>query len=768
MFNSLRNRLSIFFISLAIIPVITVSAILAVRSFTTLEQQALDSQRQIAQSLGTEITAFVQARENELRLVSDVNALSTLDTRDQRAVLNGLLAHQQLYLELALLDAQGQERIRLSRLGVVSDEDLTSRAESQEFLTPMSQRQSYYSPIYLGEAQREPLITIALPVFEPFSDTVSYVLVADFRFRTVWDLIAQHEFGAGEDLYVTDTAGKVIAHSDPAVVFRGATMDLPGQDGRAEGLSGQDVIFARENLQFGDEQLIVVAEKEVSEALALAINGLYVAAGVTAGALAIAVLLVVLTVRRVVRPVERLSSVARAIQGGNLSLRAEVATQDEIGELAQTFNDMTSQLNELIQTLEDRVSARTRDLRLAADVSTQINTLLNLDELLQQVVTLTGQSFKFHSVFVYLLDAQRQALVRAAGADSAGQLLAWGKETLPLEVRNSIIAEAARTRQRVVVNDVSTSAPYQPHAALPGTHSELAIPMLAKQELLGVLDVQSEIVDRFSPEDIGVLTTLAEQIAIAARNANLFAETQEAQRQAEEANRVKSRFLANMSHELRTPLNSILNFAELVADGDLGPVNDMQTDALREVVNNGGHLLSLINDILDLTKIEVSMMELFIQDVDINAMLDSVLATAKVLVKDKPQITIKTEIESGLPVIKGDNRRIRQVLLNLINNAAKFTAEGSITVIANRQNDHIHLAVRDTGVGIAPEDQGLIFESFRQTSQGLIAGSGTGLGLAISKHLVESHGGKLWLESQVGQGSTFHFSIPLTVEQSVP
>jgi signal transduction histidine kinase len=178
-------------------------------------------------------------------------------------------------------------------------------------------------------------------------------------------------------------------------------------------------------------------------------------------------------------------------------------------------------------------------------------------------------------------------------------------------------------------------------------------------------------------------------------------------------------------------------------------------------------LLSLINDILDLTKIEVSMMELFIQDVDINPMLDSVLSTAKVLVKDKPQVTIKTEIEAGLPVIKGDNRRIRQVLLNLINNAVKFTAEGSITVIANRQNDHIHLAVRDTGVGIAPEDQGLIFESFRQTSQGLIAGSGTGLGLAISKHLVESHGGKLWLESQVGQGSTFHFSIPLTVEQGV-
>ncbi len=178
------------------------------------------------------------------------------------------------------------------------------------------------------------------------------------------------------------------------------------------------------------------------------------------------------------------------------------------------------------------------------------------------------------------------------------------------------------------------------------------------------------------------------------------------------------------------------------------------------------HLLSLINDILDLTKIEVHMMELFIQDVELNSMLDSVLSTARVLVKDKPEITIKTEIEPGLPVIKGDKRRIRQVLLNLINNAVKFTTEGSISIIARRQDHQIYLAVRDTGIGIAPEDQQLVFESFRQTNQGLIAGSGAGLGLAISKNLVESHGGTMRLESTVGQGSTFSFTLPVASEQA--
>jgi signal transduction histidine kinase len=760
MFSSLRNRLSLFFISLAVLPVITVSGILAQRSFTTLEQEALDSQREIARGLGTEIDAFVREREHELTLVSEVNNLAALDPRDQRALLNSLLAHQQLYLEIALLDNAGQEQFRLSRFGVVSDADLVSRADRDEFLVPVSQGTAYYSPIYLGEAEREPLITIAVPVFDPFSEDVNSVLVADFRFRTIWDLIASMEFSSDEDLYVLNTEGTVIAHSDPVVVFEETHIDLPAQDGRAAGLSGNEVIFARDTLQFGDEQLIVVAEQLVSKALALANNVITVAAVVTALALLIAVILVILTVRRVVRPIERLSAVARSIQQGDLSQRADVTSEDEIGELARAFNDMTQQLDSFIGTLEERVAARTRDLQLAADVSKQINTLLSLDELLKQVVTLTGRSFNFYSTVIYLLSERENKLVRVTGADLKGEpLAATDRQNIPLDTKPSLIAEAARTRKAVVVNDVTKSPLYLPQSSRPATRAELAIPLLTKNELLGVFDLQSEKVDRFSPEDIAVLTTLAEQIAIAVRNANLFAEAQAARRVAEEANQVKSKFMANMSHELRTPLNSILNFAELVADGDLGGVNESQIEALNEVVGNGTHLLSLINDILDVTKIEVGMMELFVQDVNINELIDSVMATARVLVKDKPQVQIVTDVEPNLPTIAGDRRRIRQILLNLIANAVKFTSQGSISITAKRQDGQIYFAVRDTGVGIAPEDQLEIFDSFRQAQPGLLASTGAGLGLAISKHLAELHGGTIWLESELGKGSTFHVTL---------
>lgn len=234
-----------------------------------------------------------------------------------------------------------------------------------------------------------------------------------------------------------------------------------------------------------------------------------------------------------------------------------------------------------------------------------------------------------------------------------------------------------------------------------------------------------------------------------------------AKSEADEANRTKSRFLASMSHELRTPLNSILNFSELVADGDLGDVNAEQADALREVVSNGEHLLSLINDILDLTKIEVGMMELMLEPVDMNTVLTSVLATVKGLMKEKPTLELVTDIQADLPSLQGDKRRLRQICLNLLSNAVKFTPQGTITLSAHREDGQLHLFVKDTGVGIASEEQGMIFESFKQGAHGLQTSTGTGLGLPITRHLVEAHGGTLWLESAKGQGATFHVKLPV-------
>jgi signal transduction histidine kinase len=237
---------------------------------------------------------------------------------------------------------------------------------------------------------------------------------------------------------------------------------------------------------------------------------------------------------------------------------------------------------------------------------------------------------------------------------------------------------------------------------------------------------------------------------------------------AERSDQVKSAFLASMSQELRTPLNSIINFARFVYDGDTGPVNEQQKEFLSEVVGSGVHLLNLINDVLDMSKIEAGSLNLFIEDdISVNALLTSTMSTGRSLLKDKP-VRLEKAIDENLPLIRADRQRILQILLNIISNACKFTDHGEIKVSASCKDDAIIISIADTGSGIAAEDEETVFEAFKQTKTGLRQGGGTGLGMPIAKNLTEAHGGRLWLESEVGKGTTFYVSLPIKYEALVP
>jgi signal transduction histidine kinase len=239
---------------------------------------------------------------------------------------------------------------------------------------------------------------------------------------------------------------------------------------------------------------------------------------------------------------------------------------------------------------------------------------------------------------------------------------------------------------------------------------------------------------------------------------------QAARERAEAADQVKSAFLASMSHELRTPLNAIINFTKFVAKGDLGPVNEEQEETLLEVVDSGRHLLNLINDVLDMSKIESGSLTLFVVDnVDLQQVIKQVVTTGKSLLHEK-SVKLEAEVSPDLPLIRGDKQRLTQVLLNIISNACKFTEQGSISISAYRDNADVVISVTDTGPGIAPDDHGLVFEAFKQTSSGLRQGGGTGLGMPITKNLVESHGGKIELDSALGQGTTFTITLPIASE----
>ncbi len=242
----------------------------------------------------------------------------------------------------------------------------------------------------------------------------------------------------------------------------------------------------------------------------------------------------------------------------------------------------------------------------------------------------------------------------------------------------------------------------------------------------------------------------------------------QARERAERSDQVKSAFLASMSHELRTPLNAVINFTRFVIDGDTGPVNEQQTELLTEVVGSAKHLLNLINDVLDMSKIEAGSLNLFIEDdVNLNQLINTTVTTGRGLLAGKPT-RLHTEIEENLPLIRADRQRILQILLNIMSNACKFTDEGDIRVKMSQKNGEVVISVSDTGPGIAPDDQAMVFEAFKQTKAGLRQGGGTGLGMPIAKSLAEAHGGRLWLESEYGKGATFYVALPIKSEVLVP
>jgi signal transduction histidine kinase len=288
------------------------------------------------------------------------------------------------------------------------------------------------------------------------------------------------------------------------------------------------------------------------------------------------------------------------------------------------------------------------------------------------------------------------------------------------------------------------------------------VPILREQQIMGGLTVWRRAVGEFEPEVVKLLQTFATQSALAIHNARLFREIQAKGRELEAANRHKSEFLANVSHELRTPLNAIIGFSEVLLEKLFGELNDKQNEYVDDILSSGRHLLSLINDILDLSKIEAGRMELEVTTFH----LPDAIENALLLIRERASrhgIKLDRLVDDRIGDFTGDERKVKQVLVNLLSNAVKFTPEGGqIKVEATEGDSAVIVSVADTGIGIAKDDQEAIFEEFRQASGNYAQKrEGTGLGLTLTRKFVELHGGKIWVESEVGKGSRFTFTLPI-------
>ena len=407
-----------------------------------------------------------------------------------------------------------------------------------------------------------------------------------------------------------------------------------------------------------------------------------------------------------------------------------------------------------------------QDLETAALTASEIAAASqDMEALLSHSVELIRERFGFYHASVFLIDESGSYAVVRASTGKAGEEMLQRHHRLAIGHR-STVGQAAARREPVILNNVLQSDIHRPNPLLPDTRAEAAIPLIAGERLIGVLDVQATEINAFTEDSVRMLQLLATQLAVAIENAQAYELERQALEEMRRADELKSQFLANMSHELRTPLNSIIGFSRVILKGIDGPITDLQQQDLTAIYNAGQHLLGLINDILDLSKIEAGKMELAFEEVDIGDLVNSVMSTAVGLVKDKPVELVK-EIQPDLPIIHADPIRVRQVLLNLVSNAAKFTENGYIKVFARLQKgphglEEVLIGVEDTGPGISKEDQEKLFKPFSQVDASLTRKTGgTGLGLSISRNLVEMHGGRIWVESEVGKGSTFYFTLPL-------
>ena len=422
--------------------------------------------------------------------------------------------------------------------------------------------------------------------------------------------------------------------------------------------------------------------------------------------------------------------------------------------------------------LLDQTQRRAQQLEIAAEVSRLATSTLETGTLLSRAVNLLRERFGFYHTAIYLLDDQGKYAVIREATGQPGLQLKEAKHSIGVGSR-TIIGQVTEGGKAYAALDTSKDPFYRAYPNLPETRTQLALPLKIGDRMLGALDIHVSRVNAFSPADISVLQSLADQVAVALDNARAFDVEREALKEMREVDRLKTQFLANMSHELRTPLNSIIGFSRVILKGIDGPITDLQNQDLTAIHNAGQHLLGLINDILDISRIDAGKMELAFEEVDLRNLIQSVASTALGLIHDKP-IRLTQYIPDDLPLARADPIRTRQVMLNLLSNAAKFTESGSIVIEAKLQTSpdnfpEIAISVSDTGSGIPADHFPKLFQEFSQVDASPTRRTGgTGLGLSICKRLVEMHGGRIWVDSILGKGSTFYFTVPALQSKTTP
>ena len=736
-------------------------------------------QREQAEAASGKIGQFVKEIEAQLGWTTQLPWIgATLEQRRIDAMR--LLRQVPAITELAQVDPSGIERLRVSRLETDVIDSRNDVSKDRKFVEAMAHK-TYYGPVYF-RSESEPYMTLALAGDRRDAG----VSVAEVNLKFIWDVISQIKVGEHGQAYVVDAMGRLIAHPDLNLVLRGTNVSELAQVQAAraaiagisqepvqvaQNLEGREVLTAY--AQIAPLSWLVFVELPRAEAYARLYTTIKRTGLLLLAALGLAVVAGMFLARQMVVPIKALQAGAVRIGHGELGQRISVKTGDELEVLADQFNEMAGRLHDSYADLERKVATRTRELarsvselRALGDVSQAVNSTLDLQNVLTTIVSKAVELSGTEAGSIYVFDNAAQEFVLRAthGMDQAMIEEFRGHK---LNLANPHIATAIERHEPIQIPDIRQEplTPLRNLIERAGYRAILVAPLMRPGETVGLLVVRRRQAGQFSNGTVDLIKTFAAQSVLAIQNARLFSEIDEKSRQLETESKHKSQFVANMSHELRTPLNAILGYTELILDNIYGETPEEMRGVIERVQLNGRHLLGLINDVLDLAKIEAGQLTLSLADYSLKDMVDGVVVALEPLATEKC-LAFKTDLPTRLPVGHGDERRIAQVLLNLVGNAIKFTDAGEVVIKASAADGSFTVAVQDSGPGIGPGDQARIFDEFQQADSSTTRKKGgTGLGLSIAKRIIEMHNGRIWVESELGKGSTFFFTLPIKVDQ---
>ncbi len=683
--------------------------------------------------------------------------------------------------EVTHLDGKGREQLMVSRLAMDRIGANTDFSTDARFVEARKGK-TWFGPVYFRK-ETEPYMAISIPEARDRSG----VTVVDVNLKFIWDVVSRIRIGQKGVAYVVDDKGFLVAHPDISLVLKKVNLsDLPQVKSALAAkteIEGQDVLDARDlsgarvfsaYAQVAPTGWRVFVEEPAAEVLTPLYDAILRTAYLLLAGLVISIVASVFLARRMVEPVRALQRGADRIRAGDLTSRIEVKTGDELEDLAGRFNTMTDQLRESYADLEKKVEVRTAELREALSQQTATADVLRVISssttdvmpVFDAIVRRAKDLGEASNVYAFRYSGGKIHYV--TGTDTHPEWLARMQQMPPWAPDHSTMSGRvvlSKKAEQIEDMDQDSSLPHRRGPTRRGLavgRRLLGVPMLRDREPIGVLTVTWLEPGPVPEKFVRVLQTFADQAVIAIENVRLFNEIQEKSRQLEIANKHKSEFLANMSHELRTPLNAIIGFSDVMLGGMTGPMADKQQEFTKDIRDSGKHLLGLINDILDLAKIEAGRMELDVARFNLGAAMDNALT----LVRGRAErhgIQLETAIDPEVGEYDGDERKFKQIMLNLLTNAVKFTPEGgTVTMAAHRLDASYVFSVKDTGIGIAAEDHDKVFEEFRQVGTDYARkAEGTGLGLTLTRRLVELHGGKIRLESELGKGSKFTFNLPI-------